>query len=141
MWHYPRMLPVYDFADLARRVRYTGSSEHKRLPNPLANPALHSDKSDCDAVDDTISNDPMYVLHLLQSAVRRGQISGPKEGDFPRYAHGWVILKGTERALFRGRLTNRVQGIYKGYFETIDDLPEVVYRKLTDGGEWWSPIE
>lgn len=135
------MPPVYDFADLARRARYVGSPEHKRVPNPLANPALHSDKSDCDEVDPTISNDPMYVLHLLRSAIARGQVSGPKEGDFPRYAHGWVVLNETERALFRGRLTNREQGIYKGYFETPRDLPEAVYPKLTANGEWWSPIE
>jgi hypothetical protein len=129
------------FAELAARVSFVGSSEHKRLPNPLAKPALRSDASDCDEVDPTLSNaDPMYLRHLLQVAMMRGQVSGPREGAFPRYVHGWILLNGAERALFRGRLTNREQGIYKGYFETLDDLPDLLRPRLRDGGDWWTPI-
>lgn len=134
------MSTAYGFDELARHATYIGSPEHKRIPNPLANPALHSDKSDCDAVDATISNNPLHILHVLRSALRRGQISGPKEGAYPRYVHGWMVLSGGERALFRGRLTNREQGVYKGYFEAIEDLPGSVHPKLIEGGEWWSPI-
>jgi hypothetical protein len=54
--------------------------------------------------------------------------------------HGWILLNGAERALFRGRLTNREQGIYKGYFETLDDLPDLLRPPLREGGDWWTPI-
>ena len=129
------------FAELAALVSFVGSSEHKRLPNPLARPALRSDASDCDEVDPTLSSaDPMYLRHVLQVAMTRGQVSGPREGVFPRYVHGWIFLNGTERALFRGRLTNREQGVYKGFFETLDDLPDRLRPRLGEGGDWWAPI-
>jgi hypothetical protein len=111
------------------------------LPNPLARPALRSDASDCDEVDPTLSSaDPMYLRHILQVAISRGQVSGPVEGDFPRYVHGWILLQGAEPALFRGRLTNREQGIYKGYFETLDDVPVRIRSRLREGGDWWAPV-
>jgi len=125
---------------LAERVRFVGSPEHTRQPNPLASPRLRTDASDCDAVDPTISLDPDRLLRVLREALRRGQVSGPWEGEFPRYVHGWMKLGAEERGLFRGRLTNRAQGIYKGYFETVDDLPEQVYAKLCEGGSWWEAL-
>ena len=126
---------------LAARATFVGSSEHKRLPNPLAVPKLRSAASDCDAVDSTISHDPGRLLRVLRGALARGQVSGPWEGDFPRYVHGWMRLAGAERGLFRARLTNRDQGIYKGYFETLDDLGEAEYDKLVDLGAWSETIE
>lgn len=102
---------------------------------------MRSDASDCDEVDPTLSSaDPMYLRHILQVAISRGQVSGPVEGDFPRYVHGWILLQGAERALFRGRLTNREQGIYKGYFETLDDAPVRIRSRLREGGDWWAPV-
>ncbi|HEY4242425.1 MAG TPA: hypothetical protein VGM88_21555 [Kofleriaceae bacterium] len=134
---------VADFRSLAKVVRYVGSPEHKRLPNPLANPALRTDKSDCDAVDPKLSSaDPMYLLAVLQETLRRGQVSGAVEGRFPRYVHGWLFVgEARERMLFRGRLTNREAGVYKGYFETIDDVPITERRKLGAGGPWWQVID
>lgn len=83
------MTSLPTLTELATRARFVGSSEHKRL-NPLASPALRSDASDCDEVDPTLSSaDPLYLRHILQVAISRGQISGPVEGDFPRYVHGW----------------------------------------------------
>ena len=135
------MTSLPTLTELATRARFVGSSEHKRLPNPLARPALRSDASDCDEVDPTLSSaDPMYLRHILQVAISRGQTSGPVEGDFPRYVHGWILLQGAERALFRGRLTNREQGIYKGYFETLDDVPLRIRSRLQEGGDWWAPV-
>lgn len=125
---------------LADRVRFVGSSEHKSLPNPLANPKLRTSASDCDEVDPSVSQDGHRLLRILRTAMQRGQVSGPWEGRFPRYVHGWMCLSGGERGLFRGRLTNREQGVYKGYFECLDQVPEVAFAKLLDGGVWAEPI-
>jgi hypothetical protein len=62
------------------------------------------------------------------------------EGDFPRYVHGWALESG-ERVLFRGRLTNRIQGIYKGYFESLADVSEPAYSHLVEGGAWHPLIQ
>lgn len=124
-----------DLTALARRVSYVGSPEHKRVPNPFAVPNFVTGKSDCDEVAPELSRDPMFVLHVLQEALRRGQISGPWEGDFPRNVHGWLVTAG-KRVLFRGRLTNREQGVYKGYFDSLDRVPAPAQTRLRDGGEW-----
>ena len=50
------------------------------------------------------------VCGWLRSAIRRGAVSGPWEGGFPRYA--WHKEGGT---VFEGRLVNRGDGSYKGY--------------------------
>lgn len=61
----------------------------------------------------------------------------PGRGRFPQ-VRPWV--EGAERALFRGRLTNREQGSYKGYFETLDDVPLRIRSRLQEGGDWWAPV-
>ena len=127
-------------AELADRATFVGSPEHKRQPNPLASPRLRTDASDCDEVEPTISHDPARLLRVLRTAISLGQVSGPWEGEFPRYVHGWMRLGGGARGLFRGRLTNRDQGIYKGYFESLDDLGDALYEKLREGGAWWNEI-
>lgn len=104
-WHHWPVTSLPTLTELATRARFVGSSEHKRLPNPLASPALRSDASDCDEVDPTLSSaDPMYLRHILQVAISRGQVSGPVEGDFPRYVHGWILLQGRSVRCFAGDL-------------------------------------
>ena len=127
---------------LAEKVRFVGSPEHKRLPNPLCNPALHSDNSDCDEVDDTISHDPQRLLTVLREAVRRGQVDRVTQGQFPRYVWGWIRLKDGSRALFEARLTNCGTGEFKAYFIDLDEEsfgdPRYAWVRahLADGGQW-----
>jgi hypothetical protein len=52
----------------AAQAVYVGSGEHKRFPNPLADPHLRTDASDCDAVDATLSQDPERLTAWLRNA-------------------------------------------------------------------------
>lgn len=122
----------------AAQAVYVGSGEHKRFPNPLADPHLRSDASDCDAVDPTLSQDPERLTAWLREAIRRGQVSPEFEGIFPRYV--WARIptpRGTETV--EARLTNSGLGHYKGYFIDMDaDLPGRIRRQLVSGG--WSRV-
>ncbi len=130
---------MLDPSDLAELVRYSGSAEHKKYPNPMASPALRSDASDCDSVDQSLSQDPARLLRLLQEVVRRGQVDPRLEGRFPRYGWGWLRTADGRARLFEVRLTNAAQGAYKGYFIGVADLigkKAWLRRKLTNGGPW-----
>jgi len=126
-------------AQLAEMVRYTGSGEHKRYPNPLANPALRSDASDCDTVDANLSQDPDRLQRLLREVFRRGQVDPREEGSFPRHAWGRLRIGDGSVQLFEVRLTNATQGTYKGYFIAEADLigkRAWLRRQFADGGPW-----
>jgi hypothetical protein len=130
---------VSDPSDLASAVRYSGSAEHKKYPNPLANPALRSDASDCDSVDQSLSQDPERLLRLLREVIRRGQVDTRLEGRFPRHGWGWLRTADGRARLFEVRLTNAAQGAYKGYFIEEADLvgkKAWLRRKLSGDGPW-----
>ncbi len=130
---------VCDHAGLADKVHYAGSGEHKRYPNPLANPALRSDASDCDTVDPTLSQTPGRLQRLLQEVFRRGQVDPHREGLFPRYGWGRLRVGDGSVQLFEVRLTNAAQGAYKGYFIAEADLigkRAWLRRQFADGGPW-----
>jgi hypothetical protein len=127
---------VQDLESVAERAVYVGSGEHKRFPNPLADPRLRSDASDCDAVDPSLSQDPERLTRWLREAIRRRQVSPEFEGDFPRYVWAWIPAA-QRTALVEARLTNSGLGQYKGYFIDLDeDLPGRVRRQLVAGGAW-----
>lgn len=93
-------------AEVAGRVRYVGSAEHKNYPSAAGNPALRSDASRCD---------PRYtdfeaITRVLREAIERGCVSAVFEGAFPKYA--WGRLDGQ---LYEARLVNRSLGSYKAY--------------------------
>lgn len=95
-----------DLEDVAGRVRYTGSQEHKSYPSFSGPPALRSDASKCDP---TLTNQ-QEITRWLQAAIRAGQVSKSREGGFPRYV--WHVQADT---CYEGRLMNRESGEYKGY--------------------------
>lgn len=124
-------------------IRYVGSGEHKRFPNPLCDPALHSDKSNCDDVDPALSQDPARLERLLRTALERQQHDTIFEGSFPRFVWGALRVAGNSR-LFEARLTNRLQGHYKGYFIGPEDLvgkKAWVRKHLLADGDWSAPLE
>ena len=100
---------------LAKRVGYVGSPEHKDFPSFAGPPRLRSDASCCPRE----IKDREVVCEWLRSAIRRGAVGAPWEGDFPRYVwykHGDIV--------FEGRLVNRGNGLYKGYPLDSEEWPD-----------------
>jgi hypothetical protein len=92
--------------EVAERASYVGSAEHKAYPSPAGHPALRSDASRCD---------PRYtqfdeITVVLREAIERRCVGSIFEGDFPKYAWGWL-----DGQLYEARLINSMQGTYKGY--------------------------
>ncbi|MBK9031279.1 MAG: hypothetical protein IPL61_08075 [Myxococcales bacterium] len=101
--------------ELAERVAYIGSAEHKARPiDPAFDfaPALRSDASRCDPA---ATKDQAQAA--LQEAVRRRCVSRVFVGEFPQYVWGW--LDGAHAA----RLINSEAGWYKAWPITRDELP------------------
>ena len=125
---------------LPESVRYIGSGEHKRYPNPLCPPGLRTDASDCDAVDVSISQDICRLQTWLETAIGRGQVDRVLEGRYPRKAWGWILVgEPPRRLLVEARLTNSERGEYKGYFIELSDLAGKrawARARLDKGGDW-----
>ncbi|MGM0577603.1 MAG: hypothetical protein ACQEXJ_17895 [Myxococcota bacterium] len=101
---------------LADRVAYVGSAEHKARPvDPSfqVEPELRSDASKCPRDIDRDNAE-----RVLREALRRRCVSQRFESGFPRYAWGW--LDGTP---YVARLTNREKGAYKGWPIEPFELP------------------
>lgn len=93
--------------DLAVRVRYVGSSEHKNTPSFAGQPRPRADASLCDP---DLANSQHRLTRWLRNAIRRGAVGDFWEGDFPRYV--WYKA---DNQVYEARLTNRGLGEYKGY--------------------------
>src|SRR6266545_5929373 len=100
---------------LALGSRYVGSSEHKSYLSPAGPPRLRADATRCDPDVATFEE----LTEWLRDAIRRGDIGGPWEGDFPRYV--WYRR---EESCYEGRLVNREAGEYKGYPLRAEEAPE-----------------
>ena len=100
------VLPGTDVNHLAGRVVYVGSPEHKDIPSFAGQPRLRGDASRCPRE----ITDRELVNQWLRSAIRRGAVGAPWEGDFPRYV--WYR---DGDSVYEGRLVNRGNGEYKGY--------------------------
>ncbi len=96
-----------DVSEIAGRVSYVGSPEHKDIASFAEEPRPRADASICPR---HLSQDQELVTRWLRTAVERGAIGGMKEGDFPRYA--WHKEEGI---VYEARLENKVLGEYKGY--------------------------
>jgi len=101
--------------ELARRVVYVGSPEHKDVISFAGQPKLRADASICGK---KLAHDLARVQGWLREAVVTGCIGTPWEGDFPRYV--WYQDGGT---VYEGRLVNKEQGHYKGYPLAEDEWP------------------
>lgn len=74
--------PHVDLTEIAGRASYIGSPEHKDRPFFGVHPMPRSDATICPPHLDS----PTQLTAWLQSAIRRGHVGAPWEGDFPRYA-------------------------------------------------------
>lgn len=92
---------------LAPKTRYVGSVEHKDAPSPAGWPRPRADASICDR---NVSSTFVQATRWLRSAIRKGDVGAPWEGEFPRYA--WYKVGDV---VYEGRLVNRNSGDYKGY--------------------------
>lgn len=101
-----------DLADVASRVRYVGSVEHKRYPSFAGHPRPRADATLCDPR----FRDAAELTDWLAQGVLRKQIGAPWETAFPRYV--WLQM---DDIWYEARLTNPVLGQYKGYALTDDD--------------------
>ena len=105
-----------DLADLAGRVVYADSPEHKDVPGFAGQPRLRAVASCCPRE----IADPELVTKWLRTAIRRGATGAPWEtGGFPRYV--WYKEGGT---VFEGRLVNREAGSYKSYPLDHEEWPD-----------------
>lgn len=94
-----------ELAELAEKVTYIPSPEHKNYLTSAGPGRLRSDATACPR-----GLDPDQVLRWLREAIGNGNVSAAFEGDFPRYA--WARVDG---ACYEARLSNSGLGEYKGY--------------------------
>ena len=107
--------PEVALDDLASRVTYVGSPEHKDFYSFAGSPRLRADASCCPRW----IRDAEVVCEWLRDAIRRGATAAPWEDGYPRYVwykHGQTV--------FEGRLVNRGNGEYKGFPLHRSEWPE-----------------
>lgn len=111
-------------SELAEKVKYVGSAEHKAEPVHRSydmHPALCSDASRCDG-----GIERETAEKVLREAVRRQLVSTEFKGGFPRYAWGLV-----DNVPHQAMLTNQTKGEYKGWPIRFDELPIDRQGRLT----------
>lgn len=96
-----------DLLQVADRVRYVGSQEHKTMPSPAGEPKPRADASICQF---HTRDEFVMVNGWLRAALLGKKFSEMWENGFPRYL--WY-RNGDQ--VYEARLTNRGLGEYKGY--------------------------
>ena len=96
-----------DLGALAGRATYVGSPEHKSSRSFAGHPRPRATASICDP---KLADSQDQITGWLRDSVRRVQVSGVWDGEFPKYVWGEV-----DGQLYEARLVNREQGQYKGY--------------------------
>lgn len=103
--------------NIAERVSYVGSPEHKKSPSFAGSPRPRADATICDP---SFADRQDELTEWLREAIRKGAVGAPIEGDFPRYV--WFR---NQSDVYIGRLINRGLGQYKGWqLEDPDEWPE-----------------
>lgn len=111
-------------AEIAARVQYVGSAEHKAYRSPAGHPALRSDATPCD---------PRYtefapITEVLRTAIDRGCVGAEFIGDFPKYVWGWL-----DNQLYEARHVG--SGGYKGYALEPIEFPRDPEARLNWEGD------
>src|SRR5437773_1047145 len=81
--------PGANLEDLAARVSYVGSAEHKSSPSPAGSPRLRRDATKCDPA---LSGAFDTLTAWLREGVRAGNVGSPWQGELPRYV--WIKQSG-----------------------------------------------
>jgi hypothetical protein len=114
--------------ELAQRVTYVGSGEHKTRPVDASydfSPALRSDASRCDP---SVTRE--QAEQALREAIRRQCVSSSFVGPFPQYVWGW--FNGQPHV---ARLTNPERGAYKAWPISRSELPTDREHRLAPADE------
>jgi len=104
-----------DLVQVAERVAYVGSPEHKDTPSFAGSPRPRADATICDR---SFVGQQALLSERLREAVRRGGVGGRWEGGFPRYV--WHKEGDT---VYEARLVNQESGEYKGWALREDEWP------------------
>lgn len=104
-----------DLTNIATRVRYVGSPEHKRYLSFAGSPKPRSDATHCDPS----FTDPVPLTAWIAEGIRLGNTGAPWEGDFPRYV--WLRV---DDVCYEARLVNSGQGHYKGWALKPEEIPD-----------------
>jgi hypothetical protein len=107
--------PGASLVDLAQRVCYVGSGEHKSYPSFAGQPRLRADASKCDPT----FTDASEITDWVRRAIACGNVGAPWEGEFPRY-----VWHRQDDVVYEARLVNQVLGQYKGYPLDRSEWPE-----------------
>lgn len=102
--------------EVAERVTYVGSAEHKDHPSNAGPPALRSDATPCEP---HLTRNLEVNTQALREGILRRCTSSVFEGGFPKYVWTWI-----EGALYEARHINGPQGTYKGYRLEITEYPD-----------------
>lgn len=109
-------------AEVAERVSYKGSVEHKLYPSPAGPPAYRADKAKCDRYS---QEQWPRLLDALRAAIRAGCV-GHFRGSFPDRVWVWI-----NEVLHEARLTNEGTGEYHGFpLNSTLQYPEPVDRVM-----------
>ena len=108
--------PGVDLPRLAERAHYVGSPEHKDTPSFAGQPKPRADATICDR---SFIDKLPQLNSWLHSALTRGAVGAPWEGDFPRYV--W-FKEGN--VVYEARLVNSGTGEYKGYALEPNEWPK-----------------
>ena len=101
--------------EVAKKVRYVGSPEHKDHPSHVGGPALRSDATPCEP---HLTKDLEGNTAALRQGIVKRCASSVFEGGFPKYV--WTWLDGD---LYEARHINGPQGTYKGYKLKPTEVP------------------
>jgi hypothetical protein len=106
----------FDATQLANRVSYVGSPEHKTGPSFAGTPRPRADATKCDTA---LNGRLGQIQEWLRNAFTLHCVGGPLEGEFPRYA--WCKVGDI---VFEARLVNRGLGQYKGWQLQREEWPD-----------------
>jgi hypothetical protein len=107
--------PTAVLGELAAKVTYVGSPEHKTGPSFAGRLAPRATASICPP---ELANQREVVESWLKDAILAGTFSEEFTGSFPRYV--WHKLNGR---FYEARLTNKANGAYKGYPIEEEQIP------------------
>lgn len=76
-------------------------------------------RPDATLCDRALADSQDLLTQWLRTAIGKGTIGGPWDGEFPRYA--WLKTGDT---VYEARVVSRAQGAYKGYSLLPDEWPK-----------------